>query len=445
MVLPLTNVATEAKYPFSGQTIVPSGVGVGRGFNTLLVDTPTAGQGTSLRELRYRDLADVQKYIEPTETPLLSMVSQGGEIKTKRLEWAIGHLTPHTALIGTAGFNASDNSIAVDIDVPGRIHPGSTLMVGDEMIWVHPDGVTATGLAAGKYTRGLGGTTIAAHATGVTVEIMLGASLENQDTPFRGITRARIEWNSPQLSDVGIWGSDREFATTDLEFQGDKYDAFLERVIKETFILWEKTAWRSARSAAPGTGYGGAYSAYATTYLDDPEGNTAIPTTMGGVKFFTPLAYNLNGAPLSEWLLETLLADTVERVGEGNTPSKLFVGKFLRMALNSLFNANRYATVKDDVTKLTWRRMVGTFGEIDFIYSRYVPPGEMYFLDPGDIKKHFFRRGSWKEVILPSLGPYKRGRYTGDVSMSFQRTQARSRVYGVSVTPGDYPNLGAAA
>jgi len=87
--------------------------------------------------------------------------------------------------------------------------------------------------------------------------------------------------------------------------------------------------------------------------------------------------------------------------------------------------------------------MVGTFGEVDFIYSRYVPPGEAYFLDPGDIKKHFYRRGSWKEVILPSLGPYKRGRYTGDVSMSFQKTQARSRIYGISVTPGDYENLGA--
>src|SRR5215216_2107065 len=138
MVLPLTNVATEAKYPFSGQTVVPSGAGIGRGFNTLLTDTPTAGQGTSLRELRYRDLSDVQKYIEPTETPLLSMVGEGAEIKTKRLEWAIGHLTPHTALVGTTAFNGTDNTVAVDIDVPGRIHPGSTIMVEDEMIWVHP-------------------------------------------------------------------------------------------------------------------------------------------------------------------------------------------------------------------------------------------------------------------------------------------------------------------
>jgi hypothetical protein len=444
MVASLVNTATEAKYPTTGQTVVPSGVGVGRGFNTLLTDTTTAGQGTSVRELRIRDLSDFQKYMEPTETPFTSSLKEGDEVRGKRAEWATGHLTPHTAVVGATAFNGSDNSAAVLIDVPGRIHPGSMLMVEDEQIWVHPDGVTATGLAVGKYTRGIGGTTIAAHATGTTVEIMMGAALENQDTPFRGITRARIEWNSPQLSDIGVWGSDRDLNTPDLEFQdGDKYDAYLERVMKETAILFEKTAIRGNRSGAAGTGYGANYSSYATTFLDDPEGNTATPTSMGGLKFFTPLAYNMAGNPINEYMLELLTADTVERVGEANTPTKLFVGKFVRMALNSLFNANRYATVKDDVTKLTWRRMIGTFGEIDFIYSRYIPAGEAYFVDTGDISKHFYRKGSWKEVILPSLGPYKRGRFTGDVTLKFKRTQARSRIYGISQTPGDYPNLGA--
>src|SRR5688500_9072925 len=121
MVLPLTNVATEAKYPQTGQTIVPSGVGVGRGFNTLLTDTPTAGQGTALREMRVRDFGDVEKYMEPTETPFTSSLTQGAEVRSRRNEWATGHLTPNTAIIGTTGFNGTDNSIAVDVDVPGRI------------------------------------------------------------------------------------------------------------------------------------------------------------------------------------------------------------------------------------------------------------------------------------------------------------------------------------
>ena len=442
MVLPVTNFATEAKYPTTGQTIVPSGTGVGRGFNTLMVDTPTAGQGTALREMRIRDFGDVEKYMEPTETPFTSSLTQGAEVRSKRTEWATGHLTPNTALIGTAGFNGTDATIAVDVDVPGRIHPGSMILVEDEQIWVHPDGITATGIAANKYTRGIGGTTIAAHTTGKKVQVMLGAALENQDTPFRGITRARLEWNTAQLSDVGIWGSDRDLNTSDIEFgEGDKYDAYLERVIKETTILWEINALLGNRSGAAGTGYGSAYSSYATTYLDDPEGNTATPTAVGGLKFFTPLSYNLAGAPLTEFHLQMMALDTVTRVGEGNTPTKLFVGGFMRVVLNSLFSAQRYATVKDDVTNLVWRRMMTSFGDIDFVYSRYIPDGEAYFVNTKDITKHFFRGGSWKEVLLPSLGPYKRGRYTGDVSLKFKRTNARSRMYGISQVVADYPNL----
>jgi hypothetical protein len=442
MVVPMTNFATEAKYPTLGQTIVPSGVGIGRGFNTLLVDTPTAGQGTQLREMRIRDFGDVQKYMEPTETPFTSSLSEGPEVKSKRAEWATSHLTPNTALVGASAFNGTDSTAAITVDYPGRIHPGSMIMVGDEQIWVHPDGITATGIAANKYTRGIGGTTIAAHATGSKIQVMLPAALENADTPFRGLTRATIEWNTSQLADIGIWGSDRDMNIPDLEFSGgDKYDAYLERVIKETTILWEINAILGNRSGAAGSGYGDNYSLYPTTYLNDPEPNSATPTSMGGLKFFTPLTYNLGGAPLTEFHLQMMLKDSVDRVGESNTPTKLYVGSFMRVVLNSIFSANRYATVKDDVTNVVWRRMMTSFGDIDFVYSRYIPDGEAYLVNTKDITKHFLRGGSWKEVLLPSLGPYKRGRYTGDVTLKFKRTNARSRIYGISTTVADYPNL----
>lgn len=460
MVIPIQNVATPTYYPlttmnqaaspyYAGITTVPSGVGVGRGFNTFLTDTPTAGQGTQLREMRIRDVGDYQDYLDPDETPFTSSCSSGGEIRQKRAEWAQGHLTPHQCTIGSNGFNGTDNANNVDIDVPGRIHPGSTIMVQNEMVWVHPDGVTGTGIASGKYTRGMGGSVITAHTVGTTVEVLMGAAIENADTPFRGITRGRTEWNAPQLSDVGVWGSDRELATPDLEFSGDKYDAYLERIMKENAILFEKTAILGLRSAPPGVGtqsYGDTYQTWQNAgWLADPEGNTATPTTMGGLRYFTPLAYDLGGLPINEFLLDMMIADTVERVGDSNTPTKLYCGKFMRMALNSLFNANRYATVKDDVFKVTWRRMIGSFGEVDFVYSRYIPANELYFVNTSDITKHFYRNGSWKEVLLPSLGPYKRGRFTGDVTMKFKKTHARSRMFGVSQNPADYPNFGVAA
>ncbi len=442
-----SNVATETKYPLvNGIPTVPSGVGVGRGFNTLLTTTPTAGQGTNLRELRVRDLSDVDKYIEPTETPFWSSLKQGGEVKARRSEWAISHLTPNTTTVGVTGFNGTDNSVAVTLDEPARVTPGSMLLVGDEQIWVHPDGVSSTGLVAGRYDRGIGGTTIAAHADGVKVDILLEASLENQDTPFRGDTRALVEWNTDWLADIGVWSSDRDRNTPDIEYgSGDKHDARLAKIIVEQHIKLEKTAILSNRSAAAGTGYGANYSDYVANddWLDDPEPNTATPSTMGGLKYFTPLTYNLAGQPLTEFLLELIALDTVERVGEGNTPTKLYVGGFMRVVLNSLFNDNRITTLKDKEYNVTWTRLITSFGEIDFVWSRYIPAAEAYFVNTNDITKHWYRGGSPKEVILPSNGAYKRSRYTFDVTMKFRKTQCRSRITGISVNADDYPNIAA--
>ncbi len=442
-----SNVATEAKYPLvTGQSIVPSGVGIGRGFNTSLTTTPTAGQGTSLRELRVRDLSDVDKYLEPTETPFWSSLKQGGEVKTARSEWAISHLTPNSTTIGTTGFNGTNNSIAIDIAEPGRVTPGSMLIVESEQIWVYPDGVTATGLAASKYERGIGGTTIAAHTTGKKVDILMEASLENQDTPFRGDTSARIEWNTDWLCDIGIWSSDRDRNTPDIEYgSGDKHDARLAKIIVEQQIKLEKTAILSNRSAAAGAGYGSAYSTYTAgdEFLSDPEPSTAIPRTMGGLRYFTPLTYNLAGQPLTEFLLELIQLDTVDRVGESNAPNKLYVGGFMRVVLNSLFNDNRVTTVKDKEYNVVWNRVQMTYGTIDFVYSRYIPAAEAYFVNTADITKHWYKGGSPKEVILPSNGPYKRSRYTFDVTMKFRKTQCRSRITGISVNANDYANLAA--
>ena len=442
-----SNVATEAKYPLvNGQQIVPSGVGIGRGFNTSLTTTPTAGQGTSLRELRVRDLSDVDKYLEPTETPFWSSIKQGGEVRTARSEWAISHLTPNTTTVGSTGFNGTDNSVAVDLDEPGRVTPGSMIMVGSEQIWVHPDGVSSTGLVAGRYERGIGGTTIAAHGDGVKVDILLEAALENQDTPFRGDTAARIEWNTNQLVDIGIWSSDRDRMTPDIEYgSGDKHDARLAKIIVEQSIKREKTAILSNRSAAAGTGYGSNYSTYTADdeWLNDPEPATSIPRTVGGLRYFTPLAYNLAGQPLTASLLELIQLDTVDRVGETNTPNKLYVGGFMRVVLNSLFNDNRVTTVKDKVYNVVWNRVEMTWGYLDFVYSRYIPEAEAYFVNTNDITKHWYKGGSPKEVILPSNGPYKRSRYTFDWTMKFRKTQCRSRIYGISTNMDDYANLAA--
>jgi hypothetical protein len=258
---------------------------------------------------------------------------------------------------------------------------------------------------------------------------------ENQDTPFVGVAKGNLEFNYPELMDRGIWVSDRENNTPDYEFKGSKYDAYLEKTMKEMAILFEKTAIRGRRSANTSPGF--------------PEVNTGgtlpthsyFPTTMGGLDQFTPLYYDLSSGPLTEYVLQNMLYETWDRVGDSNTPTRLLVGGFVRMALDSLWNGQRYADVKDDETNLVWRRVKTSFGTLEFALSRYIPSGSAYLVNTSDITIHPYKNGAWKETKLPSMGPYQRGRFTGDYTMIFSRTAARVKLLNISTNPAHYPNL----
>jgi hypothetical protein len=111
------------------------------------------------------------------------------------------------------------------------------------------------------------------------------------------------------------------------------------------------------------------------------------------------------------------------------------------MALDSLWNGQRYADVKDSETNLVWRRIRTSFGDLEFTLSRYIPAGAAYLINTSDISIHPYKNGAWKEVRLPSLGPYKRGRFTGDYTMMFKKNAARVKIVNASTNPADYPNL----
>jgi hypothetical protein len=289
--------------------------------------------------------------------------------------------------------------------------------------------VTAKGASnAITVVRGFAGTTATADANARELELLAPAMFENQDTPFVGVAKGAIVYNFPELMDRGIWVSERENNTPDYEFKtGNKYDAYLDKTMKEVAILFEKTAILGRRSAS-----------------DPPEGATTAayyPTTMGGLDQFTPLYYDLAGLPITEYALQNMLYESWDRVGEGNTPSRLLVGGFMRMALDSLWNANRYSDQKDTVTNLVWRRVRTSFGDIEFTLSRYIPAGAAYLVNTDDISIHPYKNGAWKEVRLPSNGPYLRGRFTGDYTMMFKKTAARVKILNASVNPAHYPNL----
>lgn len=396
-----------------------------------------AQYGTTPANLVIRWFGDFQKYLDPDETPFTSSLSTGEAINAKLVEWGTGFLMPNkittdaSGIAGTGtGTPPTSTFVVADANHFNRVQLNQQIRnntTGEHYLVIGKTVATNTI----SVIRGFAGTTATADAvSGRELELLAPAMYENQDTPYVGVAKGNVEYNYPELMDRGIWVSERENNTPDYEFKkGNKYDAYLEKTMKEMAILFEKTAILGRRSAATGT---------------TPEGATTsayYPTTMGGLDQFTPLYYDLSGGPITEYHLQNMLYETWDRVGEGNTPTRLLVGGFVRMALDSLWNGQRYADVKDSETNLVWRRVRTSFGDLEFRLSRYIPAGSAYLVNTDDITIHPYKNGAWKETRLPSMGPYIRGRFTGDYTIMYRKTSARVKLTNISTNPLHYPNL----
>jgi hypothetical protein len=147
------------------------------------------------------------------------------------------------------------------------------------------------------------------------------------------------------------------------------------------------------------------------------------------------------GAPISENQLMTVAQDLWTAVGEDKMAKTILLGGFMRRAMSSLWNSNRIADVKDTETTLVWKAIDTDFGRLRFVLSRYIPAGAAYFVNLQDITIHPYKGGAWKEVRLPSSGPYVKGRFTGDYTIVFRGNAARAKIVNASTSEADYPNI----
>jgi Family of unknown function (DUF5309) len=395
-----------------------------------------AGAGTQLSSMVIRSFANFQKYLEPDETPFTSSVSTGKAVNQKKVEFGTGFLAPHQVTLA-AGVAAGGTTATIQLAAgdAAKLQKTDLLKItsllpapGTEHWWV-------TGFTGAANTvdvrRAMGSTTAIAHTLQTPaqkIEILGPASQENADSPLSPIIKGGIEYNFPQLFDYAVQVSQRADNTPDYQFDGaSRYDEYLQQIMTSASIDFEKTAIMGRRNATDEV----------SMVLDAP---TAEPTMMGGLDFFTDNAYDLAGAALTETHLRNLQRDLWTNVGS-NAATSAISGGFMREAVSSLWNANRYATVKDQDTTLVWNSVETEYGKLRFTISRYIPAGALYFVNLKDIEIRPYKGGEWADVQLPVNGPYKKGRFTGDYTMLFTRNAARAKIINASVNAADYPNL----
>ena len=384
--------------------------------------TALAG-GTSLNGHVIRLFADFQDYLDPKEVSFTSGIKRGNAVNQKKVEWLLGYLAPHQVTLGAGGIaDGTTTSIVFAAGETAKVMVTDLIEIENEVVWVRALN-DATNTAT--VTRAMGGTTGSAHPAGLTCDIFGPAAQENADSPIAPIAKGSTEHNLFQIWDYAVQVSEVENVTPDYEFNtGDKYDAYLKKRMVEAGIHFEKTAIRGRRGSESSMLVG-----------------AGTPSAMGGLDFFTTREYALGGAPIVERNLTSVMQDLWTTVGPENMPKEAYCGPFVRTALSSLFNSNRQATVKDEKTSLVWTEVQTDFGPIRFQLSRYMNAGSLYFVNRDKISIHPYKGMAWRDVKLPSNGPYIRGRFTGAYTMVFRDTPTRAKVTGISTDPAQYPNM----
>lgn len=389
------------------------------------VDSGLTG-GTALGVNVIRMFQGYQKIMSPQETPVSSSAKQGSTVNQKKVEWGTQFLAPNQVTLGAAQADGTGTTLTLAAGEGAKVMLTDLILVENELQWVVSK---ATDTLTVK--RAMSGTTGVAHTLNGTdgnprvLEIISPAALENADTPLAPVAKGGIEFNLPQIWDYAIQVSQLENNTPDYEYNsGPLYNAILKKRMKEAAIHFEKAmilGQRASEAAATGA--------------------TATPSTMGGLQFFTDNIKDLAGAAITEQVFGDMLQQSWSRVGSDNTPDVFLCGGFMKRAISSIWNSNRYATIKDTESNLVWNSVTTDFGTVKFTLSRYIPAGEGYLVDMSDINKHAYAGSDWQEVQLPAAGPYKRGRFTGIFTTTWRGNQKRIRIKGASTTPTDYANM----
>jgi hypothetical protein len=383
------------------------------------VDSSLAG-GTALGSMVMRLFTDFQDYLDPDDTPLTSSIKTGKTVNQKKVEWLNRFLSAHQVTLGANIADGAATSITLAAGDGNKVMVTDLLKIEAEIVWV-----TAISGDVLTVKRGMGGTTAVAHSGALTIDLLAPAAQENADSPLAPVSKGSLEYNYPQLFDYAVQVSNREDNTPDYEFDsGSRYDAYLQQVMKDSAIDLEKVAINGRRGVE-----------------DSAVLGSGKPTLMGGLDFFTDSRTDLSGSAISERTFGDVMQKKYGQVKSSKIPTKMYVGPFMKRAISSIWNASRYSDVKDEETTLVWRAVDTDFGKVQFVLSRYIPAGAGYLIDLSDISKHFYKGGEWTEVVLPSNGPYKRSRFTGDLTMVFLNNIAREAIVNISTNVVDYANM----
>jgi len=370
--------------------------------------TRTYDQSTGSRE----DLEDIIAMISPTDTPLFALLNRTPVTNSKH-EWLEDTLRSMTSTLGAA-MGGVRTSVSLTVQTghgaarfPIAANYPMLLRIGEEMML--GTARTTNVLTVTRDYNSLGAT--AAHASGVTVEIIADAGLEGADARAAFAQSRTRPYNVTQVFDATIQISGTQEVMNKAGIPGNESDYQATQRLKELKIQIEKSLIMGTRV----------------------DGTASTYRSMGGFKhYITTNLTNRSDAAITEAMIE---ADARACFDAGGSPNMIVCNSFQADRITDIYKDRLRAEVEAVLGGALIERIrmpVAGMGELAIVVNRWVPQHEYYILDGTKLFLGQFR--TLFERPMGNTGDANKSQVVGEYTTILKNESAHARSYSLATS-----------
>jgi hypothetical protein len=356
------------------------------------------------------DISSALDKLKPVDTPLLLRVGRDSlrdACTATKHEWLEDTIRGTTTNDVGGTINNTTNPVAVTITTGDE-----TKFRVNDILKVEQELVRVTIVAADTLTvaRGWGGSTNAAHASGIAFTLLGSALIQGSSLVGARTTTKSGLFNYTQIFEEEVVVSKTMQATSKYTEQNDPayhIGAQLEIIgvnMERTLLFGRKAL-----------------------------GTSVLPSTMDGIQNrLSTNVYNKASAALTQAHLE----DAMQAIWEqGARPDLIVTNATQQRRINSFLDGYREADYEDEVLGSMVRRYKTNFGEVDILLDRHMPTDEVWVLDSSKLGFGPLQSRSLSTMKLPPLSKeYDVWQISGEYTSETRLEAGHARIYGLATT-----------
>lgn len=307
------------------------------------------------------DISSALDKLHPTDVPLLLRLGRDSlrdECTAVKHEWLEDDVRGTT----TNDVGGTLNNTTDPVTATVTSGDGNTKFRVHDIVKVEQELMRITAVAANTITvsRGWGGSTNAAHASGILITLLAPALPQGSDTLGARTTTKSGLFNYTQIFEEEVKVAATMQATKKYTQQNDP-EYQIGSQLEVIGVNMERTLLFGRKNQPTST----------------------LPGAMDGIQVrISTNVYNKASAALTQAMLEDAMQDIWNA---GGKPSLMLVNATQQRRINTFLDGYRETDYEDELLGAFVRRYKTNFGQVDVLLDRHMPTDEVWILDESKI------------------------------------------------------------